>query len=93
MLQIQEFEKILNETSEKVNDNEFEKVESSLAALQAIPIIDKKEIASLNETYEGLKKLEKFKKTMCLLWNSSWQHTDLRRNRSRIRGKNGSQPY
>ena len=60
MLQIQEFEKILNETSEKVNDNEFEKVESSLAALQAIPIIDKKEIASLNETYEGLKKLEKF---------------------------------
>lgn len=62
MLQIQEFEKILNETSEKVNDNEFEKVESSLAALQAIPIIDKKEIASLNETYEGLKKLEKFKK-------------------------------
>ena len=61
MLQMQEFEKILNEASEKVNFTEFEKVEAYLTVLQATPILSKQDIASLKEIYKRLKELEKLK--------------------------------
>ena len=56
---MQEFEKILDEASEKVNFTEFEKIESFLSVLQATPKLGKQDIASLNEIYKRLKELEK----------------------------------
>ena len=61
MLQMQEFEKILNETLEKVDFNEFEKIECYLTVLQATPKLSKQDITSLNEIYKRLKELEKLK--------------------------------